>query len=144
MSTRIARARGRVHLGAQVLAAIESNSVAKGDVFTVAKVAAIQAAKITGTHLIPLCHPIPLDQVSVHFTIDHQSQEVIIESTVVATYKTGVEMEALTAVTVAALTIYDMVKALNKRVTIREVALVAKSGGKSDFSEDDEQVSTTK
>lgn len=132
-TTRTARAQARLYVGETIIKAIEAHSVTKGDVFTVAKVAAITATKLTG-QLIPLCHPLPLDAVDVAFNIDHSSKEVIIESLVTVFAKTGVEMEALTAVTVAALTVYDMCKALDKRMIIREVRLLSKTGGKSDFS----------
>lgn len=135
-TTRTARAQARLYVGETIIKAVEANSVTKGDVFTVAKVAAITATKLTG-QLIPLCHPLPLDAVDVTFNIDHNSWEIIIESLVTVFAKTGVEMEALTAVTVAALTVYDMCKALDKRMIIREVRLLSKTGGKSDFSSDD-------
>ena len=133
-TVRTARAQARLHLGPAIIAAIEANALSKGDVFTVAKVAAISATKRTGD-LIPLCHPLPLDAVDVDFSVEHQSGELLITSLVTVTGKTGVEMEALTAVTVAALTVYDMCKSLDKRMVIREVKLLSKTGGKSgDFS----------
>lgn len=91
VTTRTARAQCRLHVGEAIIAAIEANSLTKGDVFTVAKVAAISATKLTG-NLIPLCHPLPLDAVDVTFTVDHASSEVIIESLVTVTAKTGVEV----------------------------------------------------
>ncbi|KAH9410451.1 Molybdenum cofactor synthesis protein 1 [Tyrophagus putrescentiae] len=120
----------RLHLGPAIIAAIEANALSKGDVLTVAKVAAISATKRTGD-LIPSAIRCP----STPSTVEHQSGELLITSLVTVTGKTGVEMEALTAVTVAALTVYDMCKSLDKRMVIREVKLLSKTGGKSgDFS----------
>ncbi|MBI3091255.1 MAG: cyclic pyranopterin monophosphate synthase MoaC [Candidatus Tectomicrobia bacterium] len=129
-TARSATARGRVYASAETLRAIESNAVAKGNVFEVARVAGILAAKRTGD-LIPLCHPLALDVVAVQFRLNAAAGCIDIEATASLTGKTGVEMEAMTAVSVAALTIYDMCKALDKGMTISDVRLVRKSGGKS-------------
>ncbi|KAJ6218601.1 hypothetical protein RDWZM_009758 [Blomia tropicalis] len=133
---REAVARGTIHLGNDILKAIESNSVTKGDVLTVAKLAAVMATKQTG-HLIPLCHTIQLDQVDICFEINNEKGEIIIESNVIATHKTGVEMEALIAVSIAALTIYDMCKSMHKEITIGNIKLVKKLGGKTNFALND-------
>jgi len=109
---------------------IRTNTLPKGNPLSVAKVAAIQAAKNTST-IIPYCHPIPVEFVGVEFLLDEDSIEI--ETTVKAVYKTGVEMEALTAASVAALTIYDMAKMVDDLMQIESVTLVSKKGGKSDF-----------
>ncbi|MBU6450503.1 MAG: bifunctional molybdenum cofactor biosynthesis protein MoaC/MoaB [Cyanobacteria bacterium REEB67] len=110
---------------------IRTNTLPKGNPLAVAKVAAIQAAKNTST-IIPYCHPIPVEFVGVEFHVDEDSIEI--ECTVKAVYKTGVEMEALTAASVAALTIYDMAKMVDEFMQIESVTLVSKKGGKSDFT----------
>ena len=110
---------------------IRTNTLPKGNPLAVAKVAAIQAAKNTST-IIPYCHPIPVEYVGVEFHVDEDSIEI--ECTVKAVYKTGVEMEALTAESVAALTIYDMAKMVDEFMQIESVTLVSKKGGKSDFT----------
>lgn len=125
---RVAVAKGRVVMSPRTLELIRKNEIAKGDVLTVAQVAGIAAAKRT-SELIPLCHPLLLTNVSVGF--DFQDDGIEITATVEATGKTGVEMEALTAVTVSALTIYDMCKAQDRAMRIQDVRLVKKSGGKS-------------
>lgn len=125
---RVAVAKGRVVMSPQTLELIRKNEMAKGDVLTVAQVAGIAAAKRT-SELIPLCHPLLLTNVSVDFDFQHDGIEI--RATVEATGKTGVEMEALTAVTVSALTIYDMCKAQDRAMRIQDVRLVKKSGGKS-------------
>jgi cyclic pyranopterin phosphate synthase len=117
-----------VHVGAEVAEAIRSDSVAKGPVFETARIAGIQAAKRTG-QLIPLCHPLPLEHVGVGLEL--RGEEVHIRAEATLTGKTGVEMEALTAASVAALTVYDMCKAISKAMEIRGVRLVEKEGGKS-------------
>ena len=109
---------------------LKAGSLEKGDAFTVAKTAGILAAKQTGT-LIPMCHPLPLDVVELQLTLDEDAGEVRIEATARTEAKTGVEMEALTAVTVAALTFYDMCKAVDKGMVIGDVHLAKKTGGKS-------------
>lgn len=125
---RVAVAKGRVVMTPQTLELIRKNEIAKGDVLTVAQVAGIAAAKRT-SELIPLCHPLLLTNISVDF--DLQDDGIEIRAIVEATGKTGVEMEALTAVTVSALTIYDMCKAQDRAMRIQDVRLVKKSGGKS-------------
>ena len=127
---RSATARGRVYATGDTLRRIEANEVAKGNVFEVARVAGILAAKRTGD-LIPMCHPLALDVVDVQFRANVAERCIDIEATARLTGKTGVEMEAMTAVLVAALTIYDMCKAIDKGMTISEVRLVRKTGGKS-------------
>jgi cyclic pyranopterin phosphate synthase len=127
---REATARGRVRLGAETLALVQAGSVAKGDVIAVARVAGIMAAKRTG-ELIPLCHPLPITSVEVDVHPDQAESTLEIEATARTVGKTGVEMEALTAVTAAALTIYDMCKAVDRGMTIEAVRLVHKRGGKS-------------
>ena len=127
---REAVARGEVHMKAETLSLIKGGGIAKGDVLTVAQLAGIMAAKQT-PHLIPLCHPLLLSQVKVELEIDEKRSVVLITSTVKNTGKTGVEMEALTAVSVAALTVYDMCKAVDRGMRIESVRLVKKSGGRS-------------
>ena len=130
VTNRIAVARGLVHMQSATLAAIVSGGIPKGDVFAVARVAGIMAAKRT-SELIPLCHPLPISSVSIRFEPDEARSAVLIESTVKVTANTGVEMEALTAVSVAGLTIYDMCKAIDRGISVDEVRLVEKRGGKS-------------
>ena len=127
---REAKARGVVKMDARTLQLIENGQITKGNVLTTAKIAGIMAAKKTG-ELIPLCHPLALTGIDVHFNIDHQQSLIVIEATARITGKTGVEMEALTAVSVAALTIYDMCKAVNKNIMIGDIMLLEKRGGKS-------------
>ncbi|MBM3925633.1 MAG: cyclic pyranopterin monophosphate synthase MoaC [SAR202 cluster bacterium] len=127
---REAVAKGFVAMKAETLAAITSGKIEKGDVFTTARLAGIMAAKQT-PNLIPLCHPLPIEQVTVELEPDVQRSGVSITATVRLEAKTGVEMEALTAVSVAALTIYDMCKAMDKGMRIEAVRLVKKTGGKS-------------
>jgi len=127
---RASTARGRVLMTPATLAAIAAGQVAKGDVLATAQVAAVMAAKRTW-EIIPLCHPLLLTGVSVSFRLDHDASAVEIDATVKTTGKTGVEMEALTAVSAAALTIYDMCKALDPAMRIADVRLARKSGGKS-------------
>jgi cyclic pyranopterin phosphate synthase len=120
---RIAKAEGRVRCQPATVAALRAQALPKGDVLTVAKIAAIQAAKRTD-ELIPLCHSLPVDAVEVEFSIEEDG--VQIRASVSTTAKTGVEMEALTAVSVAALTIYDMCKAVDKTMTIEGVRVIEK------------------
>ena len=129
-TARTATAKGRVVMAPQTLKLIEEGGAAKGDVLGTARLAGIQAAKRTAD-LIPLCHPLGLDQITVELACDRQSSSVEITATAKLTGKTGVEMEALTAVSVAALTVYDMVKAADKAVRITDIRLTHKSGGKS-------------
>ncbi len=127
---RVAIAEGAIYMNLETLQAIKKGLVKKGDVLTVARIAGIMAAKQTAT-LIPLCHPIALTYVDVDLQIDEANCAVVIQATAQTIGKTGVEMEALTAVSVAALTVYDMAKALDKTMRIDGIRLVAKHGGKS-------------
>ena len=129
-TARTAIARGEVHMKPETLALIRTGAIKKGNVLTVAQIAGIQAAKRTW-ELIPLCHPLPLTKVDVDLELDDALPGVIITATVKVTGKTGVEMEALTAVSVAALTIYDMAKAVEKTMRIQNIRLVEKHGGRS-------------
>ncbi len=126
---RVAVARGRITMAPETLALIRQGQVGKGDVLGIARIAGIMAAKRT-SDLIPLCHPLALTKVTVELTIA-EPNAVEIEALAKVTGQTGVEMEALTAVTVAALTIYDMCKAADRGMQIEAVRLVHKSGGKS-------------
>lgn len=135
-TVRIARAEAFVRMNAETLQMIVSGNHHKGDVFATARIAGIQAAKRTW-ELIPLCHPLLLSKVEVQLEALPESNQVRIESLCKLTGKTGVEMEALTAASVAALTIYDMCKAVQKDMIIENVRLLSKSGGKSgDFKVD--------
>ena len=125
---RTAIAAGLVSMGSEAIEALKKQDLKKGDVLGVARVAGIQAAKKT-SELIPLCHPLVIDFVSIDFTL--QKSHVVIEAIAKTSGKTGVEMEAMTACSVAALTIYDMCKAIDKSITIEEIKLVEKTGGKS-------------
>jgi cyclic pyranopterin phosphate synthase len=129
-SDRKAVAEARVLFSTELLAAIKKNSLRKGDVLSVARIAGIQAAKNTAD-LIPLCHTLPLAQVLLEFELMDEPPSVVIRSEARTHYKTGVEMEALTAAAVAALTIYDMGKAVDRRMKIESVKLLEKSGGRS-------------
>jgi cyclic pyranopterin phosphate synthase len=129
VTARMARASGRVQMQPDTLAQIRQGQMAKGDVLAVARLAGIMAAKQTGT-LIPLCHPLGLDAVNVDFHFP-DDKSVQVEAVVRVTARTGVEMEALTAVSVAALTIYDMCKAVDRGMTIQQIQLEEKSGGRS-------------
>lgn len=130
ITNRRAKARGSVTMEKATLNLIEKGQMTKGNVLGAAKIAGIMAAKKTG-ELIPLCHPLELTSIRLDLEIDRKKSRVIIESEVKTTGKTGVEMEALTAVSVAALTIYDMCKAADKKMVIGEIMLVEKTGGKS-------------
>jgi len=127
---RVAVAKGEVHMQRATLDLIRAGAIKKGDVLTVAQIAGITAAKRT-SDLIPLCHPLPLTQVQVDLALEDSLPGVVITSTVKTTAKTGVEMEALTAVSVAALTVYDMAKAAEKTMRIQNIRLVEKHGGLS-------------
>ena len=129
VTARLARARGVVQMQPETLAQIRQGQMAKGDVLAVARLAGIMAAKQTGT-LIPLCHPLSLDAVNVEFSFP-DDKSVQVEAVVRVTARTGVEMEALTAVSVAALTIYDMCKAVDRGMAIQQIRLEEKSGGRS-------------
>ena len=125
---RTARAAGVIELDTTTLDLIRQNQLKKGDVLAVAQIAGIQAAKRTA-ELIPLCHPLSLDSVTVEFTFLESAIEV--SATASLTGRTGVEMEAMTATSVALLTVYDMSKALEKGMVIGDIRLIAKTGGKS-------------
>ena len=125
---RVAIASGRIRMNAQALTAIRDGDVPKGDVLAAARIAGIMAAKKTA-ELIPLCHPLALDTVGVDFSFEDGALRV--SATAALTGKTGVEMEALTAASVALLTIYDMAKALDKGMVIEDLRLIEKRGGKS-------------
>lgn len=127
---RLAIARGEVVMKPETLALIRAGQIKKGDVLTVAQIAGIQAAKRT-SELIPLCHPLPLTQIDVELTLDDSLPGVQITAAVKTVGKTGVEMEALTAVLAAALTVYDMAKAAEKTMKIQNIRLIEKRGGKS-------------
>lgn len=127
---RVARARGSIAMLPATLALIESGTAKKGDVLGVARIAAIQAAKRTA-ELVPLCHPLALTHIGVEFDIDAASSTVSCEVRVETMGRTGVEMEALTGVSVALLTIYDMCKAVDRAMCIENVRLLEKAGGKS-------------
>ncbi|MEG4939020.1 cyclic pyranopterin monophosphate synthase MoaC [Microcoleus sp. F4-D5] len=129
-SVRQAVAAGRVRMLPETFAAIEAGNAPKGDVLGTARLAGIMAAKQTA-HLIPLCHPLPLSSVEVQVIADAGLPGYQIRATVKIKAETGVEMEALTAVSVAALTLYDMAKGLEKSIAIESIRLVSKSGGKS-------------
>ncbi len=130
VTSRIAVARGRITMQPETLAMITAGTAKKGDVLGVARLAGIMGAKKT-SDLIPLCHPLPITKVTVDLTPDAGSNSVLIEATVKTTGQTGVEMEALTAVSIAALTVYDMVKAVDKSMRITDVRVSLKDGGKS-------------
>ena len=130
VSERKAVACGSVHLKKGTLKLITDNKITKGNVFETARLAGIMAAKNTGT-LIPLCHPLNITSVSVEFKPIKTGNRIDITSTAKCTGQTGVEMEALTAVSVAALTIYDMCKAVDKGMVISDIMLIEKHGGKS-------------
>ncbi len=127
---REASAEGSVYMEQETINLIEDNRVAKGNVFETARLAGIMAAKKTSA-LIPLCHQLNLSSVSVDFRTDRGKNRIDIQARAVCTGQTGVEMEALTAVSVAALTIYDMCKAVDRAMTISDIRLVEKRGGKS-------------
>ncbi len=129
-SERVAVAKGEVRMKPKTLRLIAAGDAPKGDVLTTAQIAGIMAAKRTHD-LIPLCHPLPLTKVEIDFEIDEEESRIEITATARCTGKTGVEMEALTAVSAAALTIYDMAKAVEKTMRIGEIRLVRKTGGKS-------------
>ncbi len=130
VTERRAVAEGEIHMKPETLKLVRQGTLKKGDAITVAQVAGIQAAKRTA-ELIPFCHPLPLDHLSLEFELDDSLPGIRIRSTVRNTGKTGVEMEALTAVSVAALTLYDMAKSAEKTMKIQNVRLVEKTGGQS-------------
>jgi cyclic pyranopterin phosphate synthase len=130
ITSRVAVARGMIHMRPDTLALIMDNKIEKGDVFSVARVAGIMAAKKT-SELIPMCHPLNITSVEIDLTPEEHPARVEIAASVRVSGKTGVEMEAMTAVSVAGLTIYDMCKAVDREMSIGEIRLVKKSGGKS-------------
>ncbi len=127
---REAMARGKVVMQPETVQAIEAGGMAKGDVLGVAKIAGIMSAKRT-SDLIPMCHPLELTAIDIQFSSNADSGEIVIDATVRTFGRTGVEMEALTAVCTAALTVYDMCKSADKGMTITDVRLMKKSGGRS-------------
>lgn len=130
VTNRTATATAIVQLNVEAFDTVKENRSKKGDVLAVAKIAAIQAAKKT-SDLIPLCHPLSLDHVEVEFALDGKTHTIAINATASCTARTGVEMEAMTACSVAALTIYDMLKAVQRDIVISDIKLVKKTGGKS-------------
>lgn len=128
VSARTATASGRVKMSKEAFEAVQKNALSKGDVLTVAQVAGITAGKRTGD-LIPLCHPLGLDGLDVSVVLDPELPGVVVEATARITGRTGVEMEALTAVAVCCLTVYDMVKAVDRSMVIEDVRLISKTGG---------------
>jgi len=131
-TVREAVARGIIYLGPKVFNLVKDNNIAKGDVMTVSQIAGIMGAKKT-PELIPLCHGLNITSVNIDIKLDAANCTAIVECTAKCTGKTGVEMEALTGVSVALLTIYDMCKAASKSMIIKDIHLVKKTGGKSDF-----------
>lgn len=129
-SQRMARARGSIRMSMVALEAIRSHQIAKGDVLSVARIAGIMAAKRTAD-LVPLCHPLGLDDVQVELREDPALPGIVAESLVRTTARTGVEMEAIVAVTIALVTVYDMAKSADKGMVIGDISLVEKMGGKS-------------
>ena len=129
-SSRTARARGTIRMSMDAFEAIRSHQIAKGDVLSVARVAGIMAAKRTAD-LVPLCHPLLLEDVQIELSADAGLPGIVAESQVRTTGRTGVEMEAIVAVTVALVTVYDMAKSADKGMTIGDISLVEKTGGRS-------------
>ena len=134
VTERTARAAGTIRMAPGTLAAIRSNSVKKGDVVGVARIAGIMAAKRTAD-LIPLCHPLPLEDIQLSLAPDDSIPGIRAEATVRATARTGVEMEAIIAVTISLVTVYDMAKGMDRAMTISDIAVQSKTGGqKGDFA----------
>lgn len=129
-TTRTARARGRISMSREAFTAIMAGTVAKGNVLATAQIAGIMAAKHTAD-AIPLCHPLPITHVALEFFPDEPSASIEAEASVKVDGKTGVEMEAIHAVSIALITIYDMAKAIDKGMTISDIRLLEKTGGKS-------------
>ncbi|MGL4742479.1 MAG: cyclic pyranopterin monophosphate synthase MoaC [Sarcina sp.] len=127
---RIAIARGGIRVSSEIIKRIKEGTVEKGDVLGVARIAGIMGSKQT-SNIIPMCHPLMINGANIDFEIDEENNEIIIYGEVKTTGKTGVEMEALTAVSIAALTIYDMCKAIDKGMVLTNIHLVSKKGGKS-------------
>lgn len=130
VTRRRAVAEGRVRFGHEAFTLLRENRLEKGDALAVARVAGIQAGKRT-SEWIPLCHPIPLEKLDVAIALDARTREAVVTATAVAEWKTGVEMEALVAVSAASLALYDMAKAVDRGITIGGVRLLEKSGGRS-------------
>jgi cyclic pyranopterin monophosphate synthase len=135
ITARVARASGSIRMRSDTMEAIRRGAIAKGDVLTVARIAGIQAAKRT-SELIPLCHPIPLTNIEIDLTIDPALPGVRAEAISKTAAQTGVEMEAITAVAVALITIYDMAKAMDRGMLIGDIRLIEKTGGKEDYRAD--------
>lgn len=131
VTERTALAKATLQMKEETLSAILGISLKKGDVLAVSRVAGIMGGKKT-SELIPLCHNIPIDKIEIEFQ-NNGTNELYIISKAKCTYKTGIEMEALTAVSVAALTVYDMCKAIDRGMVIKEIRLIEKTGGKSDY-----------
>lgn len=131
VTVRTARAMGRIRMQKETLDALLSAQLKKGDGLAAARIAGIMGGKHTAD-LIPLCHPVPIDQIEVSFERESDTVLVMFADTK-CSYKTGIEMEALTAVSVAALTVYDMCKAMDRGMVIEEIRLLQKTGGKSDY-----------
>jgi cyclic pyranopterin monophosphate synthase len=129
-TTRAAIARGRIRMAPETVHLIATNQITKGSVLEVAKIAGIMAAKQT-PQIIPLCHPLPMTHIDIQFNLDSRAGLLHIEGRTRTHYKTGVDVEALTAVTVAALTIYDMCKGVDTTITLEQVYVAQKSGGRS-------------
>jgi len=134
VTSRIATAKGRIVMAPKTLSMISEGTAKKGDVLGIARIAGIMAAKKT-PDLIPLCHPLPITKVAIDLTVNATENCVDIEATIKTTGQTGIEMEALTAVSVTALTVYDMVKAVDKAMHITDIRVVLKDGGKSGLYE---------
>ena len=130
VTVRMARATGAIRMQRETLDAIQANTIAKGDVLGVARLAGIMAAKRT-SELVPLCHPIPLSDIRVDITIDDALPGLRVEATAKTAAQTGVEMEAIIAVSVTLVTVYDMTKAVDKSMVIGEILLAEKLGGRS-------------
>jgi cyclic pyranopterin phosphate synthase len=130
ITRRMARAAGEISLGPAAMETILTSGCEKGDVICIAKTAGIMAAKKTGS-LIPLCHPLGIDTIDVDFEIDREASVIRVTSRVCTSARTGIEMEALLAVSIALLTVYDMLKALDKEMVISKIGLLEKIGGKS-------------
>ena len=127
---RVAVARGALAMSPQAFDALSSGRLAKGDAVAVARLAGIQAAKKT-SEIVPLCHPLALESVEVDVELERRARQAVVTATARITGKTGVEMEALTAVSAACLALYDMIKAIDRAAVIREIVLLEKSGGRS-------------
>src|SRR5210317_1817777 len=129
-TTRTALASGVIHITPEILEAIKKDSIQKGNVFTIAKIAGINSAKMTEA-VIPLCHQIPLDYIDINFDLKEENLIIEVLASVKTSHKTGVEMEALVAVNASLLTIYDMCKGISKDMQITDIKLLKKTGGKS-------------